>query len=146
MKPIVLLLAVSVFLFSCVSSKKYKQSQGSLTAVQGDLTNCNTDKANLTKERDDLKAKNASLDSRISDLNRQVDILKENNTAMLKQLQDLRYLRFAGRKYKKIFGQYWFEDAYIQDLQASLARKDSLNMALVMNLKGSHRQFRRPGH
>ena len=29
------------------------------------------------------------------------------------------------------------KDSYIQDLQASLARKDSLNMALVMNLKGA---------
>jgi chemotaxis protein MotB len=138
MKPIVLLLAISVFLFSCVSSKKYKQSQGSLTAVQGDLTNCNTDKANLTKERDDLKAKNASLDSRISDLNRQVDMLKENNTAMLKQMQDLSVVSASqAESIKKSLDNIGSKDAYIQDLQASLARKDSLNMALVMNLKGA---------
>jgi chemotaxis protein MotB len=29
------------------------------------------------------------------------------------------------------------KDAYIQDLQSALSRKDSLNMALVMNLKGA---------
>jgi chemotaxis protein MotB len=29
------------------------------------------------------------------------------------------------------------KDAYIQDLQTQMARKDSLNMALVMNLKGA---------
>jgi chemotaxis protein MotB len=138
MKPIVLLLTISVFLFSCVSSKKYKQSQGSLTAVQGDLTNCNTDKANLTKERDDLKARNASLDSRVADLNRQVDMLKENNTAMLKQLQDLSVVSASqAESIKKSLDNIGSKDAYIQDLQASLARKDSLNMALVMNLKGA---------
>ena len=29
------------------------------------------------------------------------------------------------------------KDAYIKDLQTSMRHKDSLNMALVMNLKGS---------
>ena len=29
------------------------------------------------------------------------------------------------------------KDAYIQDLQSAMARKDSLNMALVMNLKSA---------
>lgn len=29
------------------------------------------------------------------------------------------------------------KDAYIKDLQSEMARKDSLNMALVMNLKGA---------
>jgi chemotaxis protein MotB len=29
------------------------------------------------------------------------------------------------------------KDSYIQNLQAELAHKDSLNMALVMNLKGA---------
>jgi chemotaxis protein MotB len=138
MKPIVLLLTISVFLFSCVSSKKYKQSQGSLTAVQGDLTNCNTDKANLTKERDDLKATNASLDNRIADLNKQIDMLKENNTAMLKQMQDLSVVSASqAESIKKSLDNIGSKDAYIQDLQTSLARKDSLNMALVMNLKGA---------
>jgi chemotaxis protein MotB len=138
MKPIVLLLTISVFLFSCVSSKKYKQSQGSLTTVQGDLTNCNTDKANLTKERDDLKATNASLDNRIADLNKQIDMLKENNTAMLKQMQDLSVVSASqAESIKKSLDNIGSKDAYIQDLQTSLARKDSLNMALVMNLKGA---------
>ena len=29
------------------------------------------------------------------------------------------------------------KDAYIQDLQTAMARKDSLNMALMVNLKGA---------
>ena len=138
MKPIILLLAISTFLFSCVGSKKYKQAQATITTVQGDLANCNTDKANLTKERDDLKNKNASLDSKIADLNKQIDLLKENNTTMLKQMQDLSVLSASqAESIKKSLDNIGAKDLYIQDLQTQMARKDSLNMALVMNLKGA---------
>jgi len=51
MKSTVILLFVSLFLFSCVSSKKYKQAQtqygelnARVTTIQGDLANCNTEK------------------------------------------------------------------------------------------------------
>ena len=38
---------------------------------------------------------------------------------------------------KKSMENIGMKDAYIQDLQTQMARKDSLNMALVMNLKGA---------
>jgi len=38
---------------------------------------------------------------------------------------------------KKSLDNIGAKDAYIQDLQSAMARKDSLNMALVMNLKGA---------
>ena len=71
---------VSVLLVSCVSSKKYKAAQASLSdlnnkyaQLQGDLSKCNTDKADAAK-------KNESLQGEIDNLNKQLAYLKENNT------------------------------------------------------------------
>ena len=145
MKPIIFLLTISLVLFSCVSSKKYKESLSrydelntKLTAVQGDLTNCNSDKNTLTHQRDDLQNQNANLNSKIADLNKQIDFLKENNTTVLRQLQDLSVLSSSqAESIRKSLDNIGAKDIYIKDLQSALARKDSLNMALVMNLKGA---------
>ena len=138
-------LLFSVFLFSCVSSKKYKQSQADYSNLQvkhsqleGDLSNCNNDKTKLAKEKSDLEAEKAVLNGRIADLNKQTDFLKENNTTVLKQLQDLSVISSSqAESIKKSLDNIGAKDAYIVDLQTAMARKDSLNMALVMNLKGA---------
>ncbi|HMG68573.1 MAG TPA: OmpA family protein, partial [Chitinophagaceae bacterium] len=145
MKSTLLAISLSMLLFSCVSSKKYKQSQARydtlnvrFAGVQGDLTNCNTDKSNLTRQRDELQGQNSDLNTKVTDLNKQIDFLKQNNTTVLKQLQDMSVLTSSqSESIKKSLDNIGAKDAYIQDLQLSLARKDSLNMALVMNLKGA---------
>jgi len=142
MKPIFFVVIASLTLFSCVSSKKYKQAQARYDELNvkmtGDLNNCNTEKANVTKERDDLKTQNESLNSRVADLNKQIDYLKESNTTVLKQLQDLSVVSSSqAESIKKSLDNIGVKDIYIQDLQKEVARKDSLNMALVMNLKGA---------
>lgn len=129
---------VSILLVSCVSQKKYKAAQASIddlnkkyTALQGDLTNCNTDKADLGK-------KNELLQTEIDGLNKQIAFLKENNTQALKQLQDLSVISATqADNIKKSLENIGAKDNYIQTLQEQMARKDSLNMALVMNLKGA---------
>jgi chemotaxis protein MotB len=129
---------VSVFLFSCVSSKKYKAAQATITdwntkytQLQSDLNNCNTAKA-------DAQKKNDLLQTEIDGLNKQLAFLKENNTSALKQLQDLSVISSQqADNIKKSLENIGAKDSYIQTLQESLARKDSLNMALVMNLKGA---------
>src|SRR5204862_1834373 len=94
--------------------------------------------ANVTRERDELKTQNESLNSRVADLNKQIDYLKESNTTVLKQLQDLSVVSSSqAENIKKSLDNIGEKDIYIKDLQSSLARKDSLNMVLVMNLKGA---------
>lgn len=127
-----------VLLFSCVSSKKFKASQADYAALQtkytelqGDLSNCNDAKGLLENDK-------AGLNTRISDLNKQIDFLKENNTTVLKQLQDLSVLSSSqAESIKKSLDNIGAKDVYIQNLQAAMSRKDSLNMVLVMNLKGA---------
>ena len=133
---------LSLTFFSCVSNGKYKALQqssqarydsinGVLTKTRGDLTTCNDNGAELTRQ-------NAYQKNQIDNLNTQIAFLKENNTQALKQLQDLSVISSEqAASIKKSMDNIGAKDAYIQDLQQALARKDSLNMALVMNLKGA---------
>lgn len=138
----ILLIAASLSLASCVSTKKFKAAQNkyndlnsSYTKLQGDLNDCNNEKTNQVNK---LTNENSSLNSKIADLNKQLDYLKENNTSALKQLQDLSVISSSqAESIKKSLENIGAKDAYIQTLQESLAKKDSLNMALVMNLKGA---------
>jgi chemotaxis protein MotB len=135
----------ALLLFSCVSSKKFKKSQADYaglqtqyTTLQGSLTDCNNQKADLARQKSGLETDNAALNSKISDLNKQIDFLKENNTSALRQLQDLSVITSSqAESIKKSMENIGAKDNYIQTLQQQMAHKDSLNMALVMNLKGA---------
>jgi chemotaxis protein MotB len=135
----------SILLFSCVSSKKFKTSQAQYaelqtryTQLQADLGTCNDAKAELTRQKAGLEGDNATLNAKIADLNKQIDFLKENSTSALKQLQDLSVITNSqAESIKKSMENIGAKDTYIQTLQQQMAHKDSLNMALVMNLKGA---------
>lgn len=138
LKQSLLLAASAAFLFSCVSQKKFKAEvakNDSLTAANAklaaDLKNCN----DLTAS-DASKA--AALQSQLDAANKQIDFLKQNHDATLKQLQDLSVIsNEQAESIKKSLDNIGTKDAYIQNLQEELAHKDSLNTALVMNLKGA---------
>ena len=142
---LILVAVTSVSLFSCVSSKKFKKSQteyGQLqvqyTTLQGDLANCNNVNADLNRKNSALENDKTSLSDKITDLNRQIDFLKANNTSALKQLQDMSVISSSqAESIKKSMENIGAKDTYIQTLQQQMAHKDSINMALVMNLKGA---------
>jgi len=135
----VLLVALTpVVLFSCVSTKKFKAEQQKYTQLndsyaklQGDLKACEDQKAEEARKK-------AALQAEIDGLNKQIAFLKENNTQALKQLQDLSVISSSqAESIKKSMENIGAKDSYIQTLQQQMARKDSMNMALVMNLKGA---------
>jgi chemotaxis protein MotB len=138
MKSILITIGVSIILFSCVSSKKFKKSQADLgslqtqyTQLQGSLTDCNNQKADLSRQKDGLQ-------DQLDGANKQIALLKENNTQALKQLEDMSVISSSqAESIKKSMDNIGAKDVYIQSLQEQMARKDSLNMALVMNLKGA---------
>jgi chemotaxis protein MotB len=142
---LIVLLLSSGFLFSCVSSKKFKTAQNEYTilqtrytSLQGELNTCNDEKANLNRLKTGLENDNTALTGRITDLNRQIDFLKANSTSALKQLQDLSVITSSqAESIKKSMENIGAKDTYIQTLQQQMAHKDSLNIALVMNLKGA---------
>lgn len=128
----------SVVLFSCVSPKKlreaeakYVQLNGAYAEAQSKLRDC---EGSLTNANNDIDKRKAEIDA----LNSQIALLKENNNVALKQLQDLSVITGSqAESIKKSLDNIGAKDLYIKDLQSEMARKDSLNMALVMNLKGA---------
>jgi chemotaxis protein MotB len=137
-QKLTLIAVSSMLLFSCVSSGKFKSLQKnydelntSYKGVQNDLAACRDEKAELERKR-------AANEAEIDGLKKQVEYLKQNNTQALKQLEDMSVISGAqAESIKKSMENLGMKDAYIQDLQTQMARKDSLNMALVMNLKGA---------
>ena len=131
-------LAMMVFFTSCVSKKlmkeekvRYETLQSQYTKLQDDLKNCN----DLSVEG---SRKKAALETEIESLKRQVDNLKENNTQALKQLENLSVISSSqAESIKKSLDNIGAKDSYIQNLQSTINKKDSLNMVLVMNLKGA---------
>lgn len=137
-KILILPILAAPLLFSCVSRKKmdvavsnYDTLMISYNSLQGELNKCNEDKNALLRQK-------GTLESDVANLNRQIEFLKQNNTQALKQLEDLSVITSSqAESIKKSLENIGAKDSYIQTLQQQMARKDSLNMALVMNLKGA---------
>jgi chemotaxis protein MotB len=134
-----LLLGLPILAFtSCISKKKllaeqdkYAKLNSFYMQVQDDLKKCRDEEAEASRRK-------ALLESEIAGLNKQVGFLKENNNTVVNQLKDLSVISSSqAESIKKSLDNIGAKDAYIQNLQGEMARKDSLNMALVMNLKGA---------
>lgn len=137
-----LAIAGTVLMFSCVSPKKlreaeakYTQLNGAYLEAQAKLRDCESTTKDSSAE---FARRRAAYESQIKALNDQVDFLKQNNNQVLGQLKDLSVISSSqAESIKKSLDNIGSKDAYIKDLQGSIARKDSLNMQLVMNLKGA---------
>ena len=140
MKRVYILLSIyaAFMLLSCVSSRKFstmhQQAQARYDSVyakyQADLKSCKDENAEIRQQKQTFQ-------EQVDNLSKQLPIIKENNTQLLKQLENLSVISSAqAESIKKSLDNIGAKDVYIQDLQAALARRDSLNLALVMNLKG----------
>jgi chemotaxis protein MotB len=110
---------------------KYAKLNTFYMQVQDDLKKCRDDEAESARKK-------AAMESDIAGLNKQIDFLKENNTTILNQLKDLSVISSSqAQSIQKSLDNIQSKDLYIQNLQSAISRKDSLNMVLVMNLKGA---------
>lgn len=76
--------------------------------------------------------------SRLNALEQQMEYFKSTNTNLLDRLADLSVINQSGAEtIKKSLEALNEQNRYIKDLTASMQRKDSLNLQLVMNLKRS---------
>lgn len=132
MKNIALTSAVlALSLAGCVSSKKFKEQQVKYTSLQADHDRLNTQLRDCNSERDAGAAKLKAMQT-------EIDNLKANSTTLLNQLSNFSVLSAQqSESIKKSLDNISAKDAYIKNLQISMAKKDSLNLALVMNLKGA---------
>lgn len=139
-------LVVVLFLFtglvSCVSNKKFKSAQAEVETMANKNkaleVSCQEEKNKLQGSLNDLETKNADLTKQLAELNNQNKFLKENNTQALSQLENLSVIsKQQAESIRRSMDNMGAKDAYIQTLQKQISYKDSLNMALVMNLKGA---------
>jgi len=141
MKRFILLLSIPIMLASCVSSKKFNamQQQAQQTQAKYDSLYAKSQK-DLQSCRDevvDIRQQKQAVQVQLDELSKQLPLVKENNTQLLKQLENLSVISSSqAESIKRSLENIGAKDIYIQDLQAALARRDSLNLALVMNLKG----------
>jgi chemotaxis protein MotB len=134
----ILLSTTLLLMASCVSTKKYSSLQRQYAelkeqyAAQGDrIASCESEKSELNQQ-------NRLKENELRNLQQQMDFLKENNTQMLRRLQDLSVLSGTqAESVRKSLENLGERDAYIRALQSSLSYKDSLMMVLVLNLKGA---------
>jgi chemotaxis protein MotB len=126
-----LLLIFALLMSSCVSRKKYKTMEAAKVDNEVKFKSCEEELA-LLKGRGD------SLRNSLEALSRENAFLKENQTTVLSQLENLNVLnKSQSESVKKSLERLGERDNYIRGLQTAMARKDSLNMALIMNLKGA---------
>lgn len=125
MKKLVLpALAISLAFTGCVSSKKFKDQNAKYTALQAQYNDCNSE-----KEKQAVK---------ITSMQSEIENLKANSTSLLNQMSNFSILsQQQSESIRKSLENISEKDAYIKNMQISMQKKDSLNLALVMNLKGA---------
>ncbi len=139
-------------LTSCVSKKKFQGLEGDLKDQKmlysqltemlekarkstGDCERLRTGAEADIRSRD---AQIAAKDSKMKDLEGQIDFLRRNNDKLLNQMSDLNIVNKAGAEsIRKSLDQMSDQSKYIKGLTSKIQSKDSTNLALVMNLKRS---------
>ncbi len=149
MNKILILLTSFLLLGSCVSSKKYKALQDEMEKAKMTLQKCNDNLANCESEKSKMEAESknalskmesdaAMNQGKMKSLEEQMELLKKTNTNLLDRLSDLSVVNKSGAEsIKKSLDALNEKDKYIKDLHNAISRKDSMNLALVMNLKRS---------
>ncbi len=126
-------------------SKKMKKANAKIARLERDKTDLSVQNANkrdsiaqyealVAMLRDQLAGEKSSTEQ----LRTQLRDQKASNEQVLNHLKDLSVISGAqAESINKFLETMGAKDAYIKDLQAVITRKDSMTMALVMNLKGA---------
>lgn len=131
MKKILLLVLITGMFSSCVTRKKYKQLEGNNISLRTRADACASELSAMNAELVSQKTKNQSLKD-------EIDHLKKTNTNLLDRMADLSIIsKTESESIKKSLEAINSQNQQIYDLNASIRQKDSLNLALVMNLKRS---------
>jgi chemotaxis protein MotB len=132
------LLIGALVLSSCTSSKKLKESEARYKKLSDQYVLLEASKKDCTTAKDELERQKQSLEKDNDFLKKQIEFLKSNNESALSQLKDLSVISASqAESINKSLENIGAKDNYIRTIQQAAARKDSLNMRLVMNLKGA---------
>ncbi len=127
-----------LFSSSCVTKKKYSSLNSDYKLLQTAYQKSQESDKHCEDQLNNSKLLVGSLTLQKKSLEEQVDYLKKNSNQVLNALEDMSVLtNKQAESVKKSLETLSEKDAYIKNLQTAISRKDSLNMMLVMNLKGA---------
>ena len=126
------------FFTGCVSSSEYKAVKKEAdkydtlyTWSMRTLKACQDDNAQLKKQKIDIQTK-------MSDQDLMLTVTQENNAQLKKQLQSLSAISSAqAESIKKSIDNINSKDDYLQTLQMAVSRRDSTNLAVLIELKAA---------
>jgi len=146
-------LIIALSLSSCGSKKKLADLQLKYGQLEEDyntaaaeaskkMIECEDDleieKEKVIRLEDMIRSQENDSNKEITRLEGEIDYLKSTNTNLLTRLEDLSVISQAGAEsIKKSLEAINSQNEYIKDLNTSIQRKDSINLALVQNLKRS---------
>lgn len=134
-----------ILLSSCVGKKKHIALQESCGVIEASYNRTLKEIEDCRNNTSSLKQQLANKDGLISSQKDQIALLeaqlaeaKQTKTDLLDRLADLSVINRAGAEnIKKSLDAINSQNKYIKDLTGQIQKKDSVNLALVMNLKRS---------
>lgn len=124
-------MSVILMMSSCVSTKKYKAQVAKYDSLKTQYDKVDLMLSACIFDKDKQGAKVISLQDELANL-------RSNSSTMMKQLSDMSVISSTqAESIRKSLENINSKDSYIKNLQVEMSRKDSLNMALVLNLKGA---------
>jgi chemotaxis protein MotB len=143
MRPVYLyLIILSSPVVSCVSTGKFKAAQQEAQKYDSLYTWSMRSLKTCQDANNDLSQQKSTLQNQATDLNLLMTATKENNTQLRKQLQDISAITSSqAESIRKSMDNMGAKDNYLWDLHSALAQRDSVNLALVMNLKAALGSF-----
>jgi chemotaxis protein MotB len=120
-----------VMLFSCSTGKKLKEANRRYASLDSSYLA-------LQKQLSSCQDSSQKYSNNIKYMREQMRDQRTYNDEMVNRLKDLSVITNSqAESIKKSLENISSKDAYIQNLQSAIARKDSLTMMLVMNLKSA---------
>jgi chemotaxis protein MotB len=127
---------------SCVSTGKFKAMQQQAQKNDSLYTWSMRTLKTCQDANNDLNKQKLSLQDQANDMNLQLTATKENVTQLRKQLQNLSAITSAqAESIKKSLDNMGANDMYIQNLQSAQSHRDSVKLAVIMNLKAALGSF-----
>lgn len=122
---------VLLSLSSCVTQKKYKALTSQYAVSEENLSIAN-------QKLQQCAIDNEKYQNKIENLEEQKAFLQKNQENAVRQIEDLTSLsQSASSNIKEVIAQLSEKDKYINGIRGAMSKKDSINLALAVNLKSA---------
>jgi chemotaxis protein MotB len=143
MRPIYCYFFIPAFLLaSCVGTGTYKALQVEKSKTDSLYTWAMATLKASQGDNDRLTRQKAALKDSVNDMGLQLSSVNENNRVLRKQIEDLSAISsMQAESIRKSMDNIGAKDLYLQRLRTALSRRDSMNLAVLMELKAAFGSF-----